>query len=150
MQLPAEDSTYQVLKASAEKIPLPDSQVDRVIASCVLLHVNDVRKTLEEIRRVAAHEALISLYLPMDPGFVYRAIRHFASHRKTAKKMQKSMKTVKFLWANEHKNHFLAVKSNIDYIFSSDFVKYKRFPLPFMSWNFNIYTVVTIKVRKKL
>ena len=149
MKLAEVDSTFQVLKASAENIPLADSQVDRVIASCVLLHVDDVRQTLEEIRRVSANGALIRIYLPMDPGLIYRAIRHLVSHRKTAKKMRKPMKAVKFIWANEHRNHFLAVKSNIDYIFSEDDVKYKRYPLPFMSWNFNIYAIVTIKVSKK-
>ena len=132
------------LKAFAENIPLKNSSVDRIISTCVLSHVSDVNKVLLELRRVAKPGAILDLYLPMDPGMLYRYIRHLTSHRKTARNMGNSMLSVKYLWANEHKNHFLGIKSSIRYIFQNDQIKFSRYPFPWFSWNFNLFSVVKI------
>jgi SAM-dependent methyltransferase len=42
----------QVLRADAEQIPLADNSVDHALASHMLYHVPDIRRALEEMKRV--------------------------------------------------------------------------------------------------
>jgi len=139
----------KLISAFADDIPLRDSSIDRLICTCVLLHVSDIEQTLIELRRVVKHEGILDLYLPMDPGILYRAIRHITSHQKIAKQMQQDMLTTKYLWANEHKNGFLTVKAMLDYTFQHDKVKYVRYPFRFLSWNFGLFAIVKIKIDKE-
>ena len=92
LSLASRDHKLEILTAFAEEIPLQNSSVDRIICTCVLLHVDSVNKSLSEFRRVAKPGAVLDLYLPMDPGMFYRYVRHFTSHMKTSKKMGTSMK----------------------------------------------------------
>jgi SAM-dependent methyltransferase len=139
-------SSVVVESQNVELLSYPDATFDRCIGTCVLHHVNFPEKALNEIRRVTMDGGLITLYIPCDPGFLYRAIRHPTSHLKTAITMQSSMREVKYLWATEHRNNVLMLLSLIKQIYQRDLVKIYRFPFPFFSWNFNIYFVVRITV----
>ena len=147
-KLAATSKKFEILQAKAEKIPLPNDSVDRIVCTCVLLHLDNVYEALSEIRRVARNGSLVSLYLPMDPGMLYRYIRHLGSHLKMKKNMNTTMKTVKFVWANEHKNHYLAVKKNIEFVFQDDVITFHNEPFAGLSWNFNLYSIIRIEIRK--
>jgi len=114
----------------------------------VLHHVSPVDEALSEARRVTKNGGSISIYLTCDPGVVYRAIRHFVSHKKQAKLFGKSMSEVKFLWAIEHPNHFPGILHTIRHIYGNDEITISRRPFPLLPWNFNIYNLMTITVSK--
>jgi ubiquinone/menaquinone biosynthesis C-methylase UbiE len=146
------DSGYRgrvsVVKCNAEKLPFKRNTFDRVIVTCVLHHIGNIDTALTEIRRVVKSGGEISVYLPCDPGMFYRYIRHFVSHKKQKEIMGTSMKKVKYLWALEHKNHLLGILFVIKKIFILDNVLIKRYPIPKFSWNFNLFFIVKISVRK--
>ena len=132
----------------AEDLPFLDGTFDRVISVCVLHHIPRANNALTEIRRVAKSGALISLYVPCDPGILYRFIRHWTSHVKMKKLSGIPMWQVKGLWAEEHRGHALGILSMIRSVFHHDFVAIKRFPFSALSWNFNLFFVVSIKINK--
>jgi ubiquinone/menaquinone biosynthesis C-methylase UbiE len=137
-------SKLNFTNCDANVLPFSDEHFDRCLATCVLLHVSNLEKVLLELRRVTKPGGLITLYLPCDPGIVYRWIRHWISHKKQSTALQISMLETKYLWSIEHRNHFLGVLSAIKYIFEADKLTIKRFPFPKLSWNLNLFLVITI------
>lgn len=132
----------------ARDLPFSDDVFDRALCTCVLLHINDVEKVFKELRRTSKNNALLTLYIPCDPGLGYRFIRHFTSHVKQCKELKIEMKDTKYLWALEHPNHYPGVIAKIKYVFKEDQIKIKRFPFPFFSWNANLFSIVKVIVKK--
>jgi ubiquinone/menaquinone biosynthesis C-methylase UbiE len=140
------ESRVGFVLADATHMPFEDNQFDRILSTCVLHHIPNLETALAEIRRVAKPGAQIDFYLPCDPGLLYRWVRHWTSHRKQKKSMALTSVEVKYLWALEHRNHFLGVLSLIKGIYTEDQLKIERYPFRFFSWNFNLYSVIRITV----
>ena len=136
------------LRGDARKIPREGDSFDRAIATCVLLHIPNAEEALLELRRITKNGGLIDLYMPCDPGMLYRWIRHWTSHLKQKKSMNLSWGEVKHLWALEHRNHYLGVLSMCREIFKNDKIIIQRFPFPYFSWNFNLFSIIRITVIK--
>jgi phosphatidylethanolamine/phosphatidyl-N-methylethanolamine N-methyltransferase len=136
------------LLGNAEKLPFNDNSIDRIVLTCILHHVNSPSSVLSECRRVLRNGGVLSVFLPNDPGMLYRWIRHFAAHKKYAKKTKRPIDEIKFLWAIEHKNHVLGISTVVKRIFQSDIVSRRLNPFPFLSWNFNLFQIYQIKVNK--
>jgi phosphatidylethanolamine/phosphatidyl-N-methylethanolamine N-methyltransferase len=135
-------------KRDARNINKKDSTYDRIICTCVLHHIPNVEIALQELRRVAKDQAQISIYLPCDPGMLYRWIRHWTSHRKQVAILDTSMKEVKYLWSQEHPNHYLGILSAIKMIFKDDVIKIRKYPIPWLGWNTNLFSTISIKIQK--
>jgi ubiquinone/menaquinone biosynthesis C-methylase UbiE len=133
--------------ASGEKLPFSDNAFDRLIISCVLHHVDDVSGVLSEAKRVLKPGGTITIYLPMDPGIFYRFIRHIFSHRKQSRIMNKQMSYVKYVWSLEHRNHFLGIISQINWVFQNELIMYKDWPLPKLPWNLGIFRIIEIQLK---
>ena len=144
-------SNRKVIKerGDAESLDFKDNTFDRAVYSCVLNHLGDSDKGLSELRRVVKHGGSISIYLPCDPGIVYRALRHIFSHKKQAKLSKKSMPEIKYLWSLEHKNHFAGLIHQVKWVFRHDQVIVKRYPIPKLSWNFNLYFIAHVYLNKE-
>jgi phosphatidylethanolamine/phosphatidyl-N-methylethanolamine N-methyltransferase len=140
---------FQFVLADASSVPFEDSTFDRVVSTCVLHHVSNLERTLTEVRRVAKNGAVIDLYVPCDPGMMYRWIRHWTSHLKQKSSMDLSWTQVKYLWALEHQNHYLGIMALIKGVFAIDNIRIARYPSPWLSWNFNLFSVVTVKLKKQ-
>lgn len=142
------DSRFIPQVGDASAIAFSNDYFDRAISTCVLHHIATPHKALQELRRVVKSGGYIDLYVPHDPGVLYRSIRHFASHHKQARESNKSMKEIKYLWSQEHLNHFPGLKYAIRKIFEEDEIKEIRRPFPLITWNLNFYSIFRIKVKK--
>jgi len=141
-------STVVKQQGNAENLNFQDDTFDRAIYSCVLNHLENSNEALTEIRRVVKNNGSISIYLPCDPGITYRALRHLISHRKQVKVQRKSMAEVKYIWSIEHKNHFAGLMAQTKWIFRDDELAIKRYPLPGLSWNLNLFYIVHVRLSK--
>ena len=54
------------------KTPYTDNSFDRVIATCLLHHLDNPIIALQEIRRIVKTDGIVSISLPCDPGLAYR------------------------------------------------------------------------------
>lgn len=117
-----------------------DESFDRVIVSCVLAHLPNQERALEEWRRVTKPGGTISIYIPSEPGMLLRLSRNLSTVPK-AKRMGQDHLAFHY---REHVNHFPAMKMLVKYVFREDQVKIRTFPAPFLSWNFSLWKVAQI------
>jgi len=71
-RLGLQQSSFELVEGVAEAMPLADDTVDAVVGTHVLCSVTDVRRTLEEVRRV------------LKPGGLYVFAEHVAAPREAA------------------------------------------------------------------
>lgn len=126
----------------AERLTIEDSSVDRTIFACVLHHLNDPEKALNEARRVTKPGGLISIYLPCDPGLTYRLLRKFFT-RKISRELgiDYELQNVR-----QHINHYYQIAKLINEVFKVDQIRKKNFPISFFAYDFNIFTILHITV----
>ena len=128
---------------NAEALTFANNSIDRTIFACVLHHLGDPEIALIESRRVTKNGGLISIYLPCDPGFVYRHLRRFFTY-KVSKKLGIDYELMN---VREHTNHYYQLNKLIKTVFRNDDIKVTHFPIQFFSYDFNIYSVYHVTIR---
>jgi len=137
---------YQFIEASAAHIPLESSSVNRVILTCLLLHLDDPEKVLLEIKRVLKSPGFVSIYMPTEPSIFLRLFRVISSKRR-ARKL--GYEGYDLFIARDHVTYFREILSLIRYHFD-DFdisIEYRPFFIPL--WNLNTLCVIQIGTRFK-
>jgi phosphatidylethanolamine/phosphatidyl-N-methylethanolamine N-methyltransferase len=130
---------------NAESLSIDDSCIDRVIYACVLHHLASPEKALQESRRVTNSGGTISIYLPCDPGFVYRIFRKmFTSKRARELKIDYELMNVR-----EHINHYYQLNKLIKEVFRHDSVRVRHFPFQFFSYDLNLFSIYHITINKE-
>jgi len=61
--------------ADAQVLPFLDNSFGRVIATCLLLHLQEPELALLEWRRVTENNGLITILIPTEPGLLLRLSR---------------------------------------------------------------------------
>ena len=121
-----------------------DNDFDRVIATCLIVHLEKPEFALKEWRRVTKHGGLISIQVACEPGIVLRFLRRITTVRK-ARKI--GLDHLKFHY-REHINYYIPIEMLINEVFESDFVSRKFWPFRVQSWNLNLVTIFQIKIDK--
>jgi phosphatidylethanolamine/phosphatidyl-N-methylethanolamine N-methyltransferase len=123
----------------ATDLSLPDSSVDRLIATHVLEHLPDPVAVLAEWDRVVRPGGIISIVLPCDPGLLWRTGRHFGPRRNA----QQAGLAYDYLQAAEHINSIFNLKVFIQHHFEHLTQAWypARIPVP----DFNLFYVCHIK-----
>jgi phosphatidylethanolamine/phosphatidyl-N-methylethanolamine N-methyltransferase len=134
-----------VFAQDAQKLDFESTTFDRVIATCLIAHLDNPIQALSEWRRVAKDLGNITIYIPCEPGLLLRLFRFTFLLPKSLLKGVSDFNSAIVL---EHRNSYLLVKHAIKKEFANDKIKLRRYPFPFLSWNFNIFAVVNIRVTK--
>ena len=140
---PQDPRVERIVGDATDLSAFPDGSFDRVIATCLLAHLNDPESALQEWRRVTKHNGAISIYVPAEPGMLLRAGRALVVAPKSRRFGQDHHGVV----YRDHRNHYPAMSLLIKQTFQTDDVSRKRFPLPFLGWNFSIFDI--FHIRKK-
>ena len=118
------------------------SSFDRVVVTCLILHLEEPERALEEIRRVCKKDSgVISILVPCEPGLLLRFSRAILTSRK-AKKL--GFSGYNLFNARDHKNYLSSVDTIIDWVYRDDTIVCTRLPFRWPSWNFNLYYIYTI------
>jgi phosphatidylethanolamine/phosphatidyl-N-methylethanolamine N-methyltransferase len=138
------DSRIRVQACDVSAIPHGDNVFDRVIATCLLHHVDSPLVAAGEMRRVVKPGGLITILLPTDPGLAYRVGKAATSGR--AARRAGIGERHKLIGAIDHRNHFHSIREQLRYVFRRDTMSVDWYPfhVPVMSLNaFTIFTIVT-------
>jgi len=128
-------------KANAESLPFEDSSFDRIIATCVMAHLENPILALMEIRRVLRIGGTASIFLSADPSITLRILRRFF----VLPKMKNLPMDYGLYNALAHRNSCPNLLQLTRQVFRCDFVvrKFKPFRIP--SWNLSTHVIVHIK-----
>ena len=135
----------ELLQANATQTGLPDDFADRVIATCLIAHLQNPEESLIEWNRISKNGGIISIYLPCETGLALRVFRKLVSGRKARKQ---GFLGYNLFILREHINSYLLVRGLIKELFNSDQIKVRRRPFPWLSWYFNLFAIYEIRVQK--
>ncbi len=132
--------------ADVHDLPFKNDSFDRTISTCLLHHLSDPKKALEEMQRVTVHNGLISILVPCDPGLFYRLAKWIGPSRKWRKA---GISNPNFYHYAQHRNHFPGLASTIDEVFDLNTLETRYWPFPMKSWNINLFATYQIRVNKR-
>jgi SAM-dependent methyltransferase len=128
----------------AGQIAFPSQSFDRVLATCLMHHVNDPLQVAREARRVTRTGGMVTLLVPTDPGTAYRAAQAVTSGR-TARRRGLGARW-SLMHAVDHRNHFRSIRAQLRHVFQDDSTSVTWLPLHFPSVELNLLTVWQIEV----
>ena len=123
-----------------EKLNYPDNHFDRVLVTCVVAHVDEPFRALEELRRVTNPDGIISIAVSTDPSIFLRVIRKLLVLRK----MQNLEIPYNLHIAIQHRNNPLAILTMVKWIYKKDKIQIKYFPFRIKSWNLSTHLIINI------
>ena len=131
---------------NVEKLTFSQNSFQRVVSTCLLHHVQNPLAALQEMRRVTCNGGTVSIYLPADPGLIYRFAQAVFSTSTLKKYFNK--KEISFLRAGEHRNHVQSLSGLIEGVFSADRIEKKSFPRLNLGWNSVLFYIFQITINK--
>lgn len=144
-ELPAElseDSRIRTAACDVSAIPHEDGSFDRVIATCLLHHVDSPLIAAREMRRVTKPGGLLTILLPTDPGLAYRFGKAVTSGR--AAKRAGLGDRHKLIAAIDHRNYFDSIRQQVRYAFRNDTLSFDWYPFRLPSVNANAFAVISV------
>jgi phosphatidylethanolamine/phosphatidyl-N-methylethanolamine N-methyltransferase len=139
----SQNDKIQFQVANVQSLPFKNDTFSRSISTCLLHHVDDPKKALEEMRRVTAQHGLISILVPCDPGLAYRFAKRIGPSRKWR---AAGITNPNYYHYAQHRNHFPGIESTIQEVFRLDNIQRHFWPFGFKSWNINLFTVYQIRI----
>jgi phosphatidylethanolamine/phosphatidyl-N-methylethanolamine N-methyltransferase len=113
--------------ADAQDLPYEDASFDRLIATCVLLHLPQPEQALLEWRRVTRPGGIVSIYVPSEPGLLTHAGRALTTKREAKRA---GFQGYDLMIAREHINHSWGLDKLIRHVFHTDDLRAHAWPIP--------------------
>lgn len=121
-------------EANAENLPFKNSLFDRVIATCLLHHIEKPERALEEINRVLKPNRTGTIFLSCDPEIMVRLLRAFSTKHRARKQ---GFDGYSLMIARDHRNHVGSLLEMAKYDFRDRRLKIDYDPFKASSWNLN-------------
>jgi ubiquinone/menaquinone biosynthesis C-methylase UbiE len=127
--------------SNAEKLEeVEDNSVDRLVATCILVHLSNPEKALQNWRRVVKKQGHLSIFVPTEPSILLRFFRFFV----TAKKAKKFGLNHKSIHYREHRNMWIFCDLLIRETFKDSSINVRKFPLKILPWNLRLFDIYEI------
>ena len=135
------NSKLQKKLSNAEDLDgIESSSVDRLIATCILVHLLEPEKALQNWNRVVKKGGKLSIFVPTEPSILLRFFRFFVTSRK-AKKFGLNHKSIHY---REHRNMWILCDLLIRETFSESKIRSRKFPISFLPWNLRLFDIYEI------
>ncbi|HTY72689.1 MAG TPA: class I SAM-dependent methyltransferase [Actinomycetes bacterium] len=139
----AADPRVSAVSCDVARLPFRDTAFDRLIATCLLHHVDSPMRAAQEMRRVTRVGGVMTILVPTDPGLAYRFGKAVTSGR--AARRAGLAERHRLVAALDHPNHFGSIKEQLRHVFRNDALTIDWWPwrMPSMSLEaFAVFTVV--------
>ncbi len=129
------------LQADALQLPVATGSVDRLVATCVLIHLKEPEAALAQWYRVTASGGSLTIYVPCESGMLLRMARRVTTARK-AKSL--GFYGYDLYCARDHVGRPDALELLIKWVFRHDELKIHRRPARVPSINLNAFSLYQI------
>jgi SAM-dependent methyltransferase len=133
--------SLEVMQGNAEKLDFDDATFDRVIATCLLVHLLEPEKALQEWHRVLKPGGSATIYVPCEPGLLLKLFRKFITKPK-ARKL--GFDGYDLFIARDHLTSADRVVILTNHVFGDSKTKISYFPFGVRSWYLNLFMVIRI------
>jgi SAM-dependent methyltransferase len=133
-----DDSRIVFERQDAHALSFNDHSFDRVAAMCVAHHLDQPMLALTEMRRVCRPGGILTIFLPVEPGWSYNLAIHLTSIRR-ARRLGLEEEALRSR-ALQHRNHFDSLRWQFNEVFKRDQVRTFSWPLPFGGKYLNMFT----------
>ena len=116
---------------------------DRVIVTCLLVHLPYPEEALKEWRRVTKKGGIISLWIALEPSILLRLVQRISTKRK----VEKLGFDYYSMHYRDHINHYPRMRQLLREVFATDQIRISSFPFKGLSWDLNLVEIWTIKVK---
>lgn len=144
-EIPSSFSKVTFTQLDALNGIFPTVKQDLIIATCLLIHLNDPLTALRKWRESMNEDGELVIYVPCEPGILLRFARNIFTkpkHRKAG------ISNPSLLYALEHVTSFEVIKQLIEFEFTDCQVKARFWPFSFVrSWNLNLFAVYHIRTK---
>jgi ubiquinone/menaquinone biosynthesis C-methylase UbiE len=127
---------------NAERLDFNNQTFDRIIATCVLAHLQNPELALKEWKRVLKPNGVIGIYVPCEPGIALRVFRRIFTLPKTRKL---GFEGYVLCNARDHIHSAQNLNTLIEHIFKHSKKRMFARPLPIKTWYFNLFLYFEIK-----
>ena len=117
-----------------------EHSVDRVLATCLISHLQDPEKCLLEIKRVIKKGGVVSLWVANDPSISLRILQVVFRKRKF-KKHGLDYDSLQF---RQHINYYLRINYLINDVFGDCKIIKTQMPIKGLWYHFNLATIYQI------
>ena len=130
------------LRLNAEDLSVIESNsVDRIIATCLLTHLDNPERALQEWRRVVKVGGWLSIWVPCEMGMLLRVSQNLTTKRK----IEKYGFDYEWMCRLDHRNHFPMMRALIKQVFAQDTVKFSALPLKKLPWDLQLLRIYQIQ-----
>lgn len=127
----------------AQRLEFPSGSFDRLVATCLVMHLDDPELALHEWRRVVRSGGILDILIPCDPGLAVRTYRALFSRRRARKLGFEYFDLVNAL---DHKRPVSSLLAIAKYVFRDDELKIDWYPfVKLPSWNANSHLVLRVR-----
>lgn len=134
---------YQHLDAT--KLRQMQHKFDRVIATCLIIHLQNPRKILQDWREVVNHGGYVTIWVQLEQSFLLTFVQKFFSKPKFKKLGYNFDEIIN----TNHIHYPRSIDFFINQVFSKDKVTRYMYPFKFFPWFLNTTSVYQIKINKK-
>ena len=117
-----------------------ENSIDRVLATCLISHLQDPEKSLLEIKRVIKKGGVVSLWVANDPSILLRMFQVIFRKRKF-KKYGLDYDSLQF---RQHINYYLRINYLINDVFGDCKIIKTQMPIKGLWYHFNLATIYQI------
>jgi SAM-dependent methyltransferase len=123
----------------ARRIPFDEGTFDRLVATCLVMHLDDPLEALTDWRRVVRVGGVLDILVPCDPGLLVRVYRTLISRRRAVSLGFDQFDLVNAL---DHKRPVGSLLVIARHVFSADQLEVDWYPFRIPSWNLNSHLVL--------
>jgi ubiquinone/menaquinone biosynthesis C-methylase UbiE len=128
------------IHSDAHKLPFLDNQFDRVIATCLIVHLSQPEEAIEEWLRVVKPGGKITIYIALEPSLFLQVLRKLYMKPKASKL---GFQGYDLFIARDHITYGLRIINIIKTKYmKNNSLKFRPIPLPF--WFINAFCVAEI------
>ncbi|QIK75453.1 class I SAM-dependent methyltransferase [Nocardioides piscis] len=143
VRIPEADPRFQVASVDASDLSqFGDGTIDRLVATCLLVHLPDPYAALGEWRRVLTDGGHATIYVPCEPSWLNRTAR---SGFIWPRARRHGAEDPELLAYQGHQVHYPAMRTFIDRTFAGDDVSRTRYPVPGLPWNLSLFEIVHVR-----